>query len=165
MRVLITTASRHGSTAEIATAIARRLRARSADVDVATPTAVATLDRFDAVIIGSAVYAGTWMKEARAFLDTFADALAHRQVWIFSSGPLGDEGEGIADERIEELTRASGALGHHVFAGRLDRGELNVAERLLARMVHAPDGDFRDWDDVDRWADSIADTLGEPSAS
>jgi menaquinone-dependent protoporphyrinogen IX oxidase len=32
-------------------------------------------------------------------------------------------------------------------------------ERLVTKVVHAPDGDFRDWDDVARWSDEIADDL------
>lgn len=75
-------------------------------------------------------------------------------------GPLDDtERDAIPAEKVDRLTLVTGSLGHHVFAGRLDRSELNLAERLLTRIVHAPDGDFRDWDDVSRWADQIAGAL------
>ena len=160
MKVLVVAASRHGSTADIARAIGARLRDRGHDVDVLEPTRVSSPDGYDAVIIGSAVYAGNWLTDAREFIGVNADALPTKRVWLFSSGPLdGTESKALPDEKIDRLTSATGSLGHHVFAGRLDRSELNLAERLLIKIVHAPDGDFRDWDDVTRWADQIADTL------
>ena len=160
MKVLVVAASRHGSTADIARAIGDRLRDRRHDVDVLEPTQVSSLDGYGAVIIGSAVYAGSWLADAREFVETNADALPTKRVWLFSSGPLDDtESDAIPAKKIDRLTSASGSLGHHVFAGRLDRSELNLAERLLTKIVHAPDGDFRDWDDVTCWADQIADAL------
>jgi len=160
MKVLVVAASRHGSTAEIARAIEVRLRDRRHDVDILEPTAVDTPEGYDAVIIGSAVYAGSWLKVGREFVETNADALSTKRVWLFSSGPLDDtESDAVSADKIDRLTSATGSLGHHVFAGRLDRSELNRAERLLTKIVHAPDGDFRDWDDVTNWADQIADAL------
>ena len=160
MKVLVVAASRHGSTAEIARAIGVRLRTRGHDVDVLEPTEVSSPDGYDAVIIGSAVYAGNWLKDAREFVETNVDALSGERVWLFSSGPLDDtDSKAIPADKVDRLTSATGSLGHHVFAGRLDRSELNRAERLITKIVHAPDGDFRDWDDVARWADQIADAL------
>ena len=160
MKALIVAASRHGSTAEIARAIGARLRDRGYDVAVREPTEASSTEGYDAVIIGSGVYAGSWLKDAREFVETNADALSSKRVWLFSSGPLDDtESDAIPAQKIDRLTSVTGSLGHHVFAGRLDRSELNRAERLLTKMVHAPDGDFRDWDDVARWADHIADAL------
>ena len=133
---------------------------RGHDVDVLEPTQVSSPDGYGAVIIGSAVYAGSWLKDAREFVETNTDALSTKRVWLFSSGPLDDtERDAIPAERVDRLTSVTGALGHHVFAGRLDRSELNLAEGLLTKIVHAPDGDFRDWDDVSRWADQIAEAL------
>lgn len=160
MKVLVVVASRHGSTTEIARAIGVRLRARGLDVDVLEPMDVSSPAGYDAVVIGSAIYTGNWLKSAREFVEMHTDALSARRVWLFGSGPLADtESKSIPDEKIDRLTSATGSLGHHIFAGRLDRTELNRAERLLTKIVHAPDGDFRDWDDVARWADQIADAL------
>jgi menaquinone-dependent protoporphyrinogen oxidase len=161
LNVLIVAASRHGSTAEIAQAIGTRLRGRGHEVDVHEPTDVSSPVGYEAVIIGSAVYAGNWLKDAREFLEKHADTLSTERVWLFSSGPLDDPESGaVPDQKLDRMMSATGSLGHHVFAGRLDRNELNRAERLLTRIVHAPDGDFRDWQDVTQWADQIADNLG-----
>jgi menaquinone-dependent protoporphyrinogen oxidase len=53
----------------------------------------------------------------------------------------------------------TGALGHRVFAGKLDKAELGRLERTMVRAVRAPMGDYRDWDDIAAWAASIADSL------
>lgn len=160
MKVLVLAASRHGATAEIASAVGVRLRERGLHVDVTDLAEVSSPAGYDAVIIGSAVYVGNWLKDARDFVRRNTEALAAGRVWLFSSGPLDDPGgEVLTAARLDELMSATGALGHHVFAGRLDRSELSRTERLLTKVVHAPDGDFRDWDDVRRWSDEIADAL------
>ena len=87
MRVLVTAASKHGATAEIARAIAEELTA--AGVDAVLPPADAHPDGYDGVVLGSAVYAGRWFAPAREFVDRHADTLRQPQVWLFSSGPVG----------------------------------------------------------------------------
>jgi len=160
MKVLIVVASRHGATIEIAEALAERLRSRAFTVSVETADHASVADDYGAVIIGSAVYAGRWMKSARVFVESYAGLLAERPVWLFSSGPLGDDDrDAVPDRTVHHLTTLSGALGHHLFAGFIDPDDLNMAERLIVKAVGAPDGDFRDWDDVDAWADTIADEL------
>ena len=53
----------------------------------------------------------------------------------------------------------TGALGHRVFAGKLDKAELGRLERTMVRAVRAPEGDYRDWDEIAEWAARIADGL------
>jgi menaquinone-dependent protoporphyrinogen oxidase len=160
MTVLVVTASRHGSTAEMGEAIAAHLRSRGLDVDFAAPDEVSSLEGYDAVVLGSAVYVGNWLKRARRFVGRHGAELRARRVWLFSSGSIGDNvREAMRPERVEGLTAVTGAVDHHAFAGRLDRGELGVVERLVVRAVKAPDGDHRDWTDVARWADRIAEEL------
>jgi menaquinone-dependent protoporphyrinogen oxidase len=162
VKVLVVTASKHGSTLEIADRIAAALRARAHEVDVEQlgPDPGPTTEGYDAVVIGSAVYAGRWLSAARDFVADNAASLATSHVWLFSSGPLDEVADEVAlPADVDRLMTLSASLGHHVFAGRLDRSELSVPERLMVKLVHAPDGDFRDWDDMARWADQIADAL------
>jgi menaquinone-dependent protoporphyrinogen oxidase len=85
-------------------------------------------------------------------------------VWLFSSGPVGDPPKPTEDPvDASSLLERTGAREHHVFAGRLDRSRLSFGERAIAMALRAPEGDFRDWDDVRAWASGIADALGEPS--
>ena len=76
------------------------------------------------------------------------------------SGPLGDPPEPQEDPvDVADLITAVSARDHHVFAGALDKADLNMIERAAIRAVHAPYGDFRDWDEIEAWADTIADEL------
>ena len=163
MRVLVTAASRHGSTFEIAEAIAEVLTDRGLTADVKPVEHVSTLDPYDAVVLGSAIYYGHWMKTAIQFADTFVDDLVARPVWMFSSGPV-ESTEPAADEA--EAPPLEGAIvprGYRVFLGALDKGELGLAERSIVRVVGAGYGDFRQWDEIRAWAESIAGDLTKPS--
>lgn len=157
MKVLVTVASKHGSTAEIASVIADVLRAADVDADVIAPESVTSLVGYDAVVLGSGVYAGHWMMPARAFVERHEQALRTRPVFLFSSGPIGDPPRPLEDPaEIAAIDEATMALDHRVFAGRLTESDLSPGERLIINMVRAPFGDFRSWDDVSDWARAIA---------
>lgn len=86
MKVLVATASRHGATDEIAAEIGGRLNDRGIDAEVVAVGDVTGLDGYDAVVLGSAVYMGRWLKEAREFVGAHGDQLRARPTWLFSSG-------------------------------------------------------------------------------
>lgn len=168
MTVLVAYASKHGSTEGIAQAIADRLRERGAPTGVTSVDAVEDLGDARAVVLGSAVYAGSWMKEAVEFAQRHAEKLAGLPVWLFSSGPLGTEVEDDEEQprQLSELRGLIGPIDHRVFFGALDRSRLGFGERMMVKAVKAPEGDFRDWDAIRDWADGIADELGTgPGAS
>lgn len=161
MTVLVVAASKYGATREIGEAIADELQASGIEARFADADAGPDLEGADAVVLGSAVYAGHWLDAARALLEGNHDVLAARPTWLFSSGPIGDppkpdvgEPEGIA-----EAATAINARGHEVFAGRLDRDSLSRVERMLVRALRAPEGDFRDWEAIRAWAHGIAAEL------
>jgi menaquinone-dependent protoporphyrinogen oxidase len=172
-RVLVAVSSKHGSTAEIAAAVARTLgecdAGRAAGLSAVTVPAEKNPDPapFAAVVLCSAVYMGRWMEPAREYAAARAAALRTRPVWLLSSGPIGqppfppDEPHDVAP-----LTRLVGARGHVVFPGRLDPGRLSFGERAMVTAMRAPLGDFRDWDAVRAWAEEIAGRItGEEQAS
>lgn len=161
MRVLVTAASRHGATAEIATIIGQTLTGAGLEVDVKPIRTLEGVAGYNAVILGSGVYIGRWMPEATEFVQRHAVELAARPVWLFSSGPTGSpELKPEADPiGIMELVASIKARGHRTFAGRLDKGRLGIGERLLVGAVHAPEGDFRDPEAITAWAGEIAGEL------
>jgi menaquinone-dependent protoporphyrinogen oxidase len=159
MTVLVTAASRHGSTDEIARIVAGILDDSGVDAEIRRPDDVTSVDRYEAVVIGSAVYMGRWMDPAMAFVRRFGPALAQRPVWLFSSGPLGEPAKPDGDPVDADAVRAvTGARDHRTFPGRLDRSELGLGERLVVKGVRAPYGDFRPWSDIADWAMGIART-------
>src|SRR5690606_35485576 len=88
MAILVTAASKYGSTLEIGVAIRDELNARGLDAEFLEPSAVDDPRRYDAFIVGSAIYMGRWQAPAREFLSAHREVLAERPVWLFSSGPL-----------------------------------------------------------------------------
>lgn len=168
MRVHVIVASRHGATSEIGAAIRDTLRDRGLDVDLVELDRTAPPDlRFgpdDVIVLGSAIYAGSWIKAARHLLERYEDEIKHHRTWLFSSGPLGDRhnAEGMDPTRLATMALDTGAVDHHIFAGRLDRSQLGRGERLIAAAVRAPDGDFRDWAEVEAWANEVADAVATP---
>jgi menaquinone-dependent protoporphyrinogen oxidase len=167
MNILVTSASKHGSTRDIATAIADELRRAGHAAQTRDLSEVASLDGYDAVVLGSAIYMGQLMPEATRFIDAQLPALRARPLWLFASGPLGDDaGRPPIDPRvIEELTAKTGARAATIFAGRLAPETLGLGERLVTAVVRAPSGDYRDWTAIKTWANEIASALVTPEGA
>ena len=160
MRVLVTAATKYGATAEIAHAIADALRDHGLEPTVLPAEQVEGIASHDAVVLGSAVYAGHWLRPARELVQRYAGDLAGRPVWLFSSGPVGDPPKPEEDPvDVAELVAASGAREHRVFAGKLVRKQLSFPERAIVSALRVPEGDFRDWAEITRWAAEIAGAL------
>jgi menaquinone-dependent protoporphyrinogen oxidase len=161
MRVLVTAATKYGATAEIAAAIAAVLGEQGLEARVLPPEQVEGVDGYDAVVVGSAVYAGHWLKPARELVERHAGALAGRPVWLFSSGPVGDPPKPEEDPvDVADLLAVTGAREHRVFAGKLVRKQLSFPERAIVSALRVPEGDFRDWTEIRQWAAGIADAMG-----
>lgn len=160
MKVLVSASSRHGATSEIARAIGEALATEGFEADVRRPEEVASVAPYDAVVLGSGVYAGRWLGPAKQLIEREAATLASKPVWLFSSGPLGDPAKPDHDpEDVELLLKQTHAVGHRVFAGKIDKRQLGIAEKAIFAVVRAPEGDFRPWPAITEWASDIAHTL------
>jgi menaquinone-dependent protoporphyrinogen oxidase len=161
MTVLVTAASRHGATREIAEAIARELAGEGLDVELLRAEDVSAVDGYEAVVLGSAVYMGSWLEPATRIVDEHAAALAERPTWLFSSGPLGEPLRPKEEDavRIEPILEATRAREHRLLAGKLDKRGLGFGERAVVAAFRAPEGDFRDWDEIAAWSREIASAL------
>jgi len=160
MKVLVSTASKHGSTADIGRSIADVLTGQGIEARILVPEEVTSLDSYGAIILGSAVYAGRWMKPMRELVDRFEVELAGRPVWLFSSGPIGDPPTPEEDPvDVDPILEKTSARDHFLFAGKIDRKKLNFGERAIVGALKAPEGDFRDWDEIRERALAIAKEL------
>ena len=158
-RVLVAYATKMGSTREIAESIAETLAAAGLAATAVPAADVKNLDGYDAVVLGSALYAAYWQRDANRFVTRNLEALQARPVWLFSSGPL-DRRLAAANLPIapnaQEITAGINPRGHRTFGGRLDTDSPGVDPQIL--QTH-PLGDFRDWDVIRAWAMSVAEAL------
>jgi menaquinone-dependent protoporphyrinogen oxidase len=159
VRVLVTFGSKRGGTAEIAASIADTLRAQGLQVDCLPAPAVRDVTRYDAFVMGGALYAYRWIREARRFVMRHRSALRARPVWMFSSGPLDDSAarrELPPVPVVAALMARVGARGHATFGGRLAADATGFPAAAMAK-THA--GDWRGWDQITAWAREIGQAL------
>ena len=188
MKIMVVYASKYGATQEIAERIGEKLRTMGNDVEIRSTRMfgpATDLTRYDAFIIGSSVYSGSWLPEATDFVRQNQQLLATRPVWLFSSGPLGPQAQpptgGSPDEdvvqgeikvfgsrrtiswpipkEVVEFRTTIRPRDHVMFFGALDPRKLPFPERIAMRAVGGLDGDFRDWDAIDAWADQAGHAL------
>jgi menaquinone-dependent protoporphyrinogen oxidase len=171
MRVLVTAASKHGATRELAETIARVLEEHGLSTELVEMDEVHDLGSYDAFVVGSGIYLGNWLKEARRFIDAHAGELAERPTWLFASGsivgvpPVPNDPNALRAGLAERLVEATNAREHKLFAGKLDLSTLGLLEKAAVRGAHASEGDYRDWDEVKRWATEIAAELSAERTS
>jgi menaquinone-dependent protoporphyrinogen oxidase len=184
MRAQVVYASRHGGTAGIAERIAEILRTEGVDVTLADAASRPDPSGFEAFVIGSGVYMGSWLDDGYDYLERNQSVLAQKPVWLFSSGPLPgstkevanvdpltnalgpEEGPGSGGhKRINALSAVIQPRGHVVFQGAYDPNDpaKTLPERLVRMMPGSwkvlPVGDFREWEAIDAWARGIAAEL------
>jgi len=163
-RVLVAHASKRGSTAEIAEAIADTLRQSGLDVDCGPAGEVGGIASYDAVVLGSAVYTKRWQGDAKHFLRKHAEELSRLPFWLFSSGPVGDPSKTpdpawLEPPRIIDRAQRLGVRDHVVFGGRVPAEPRGPIERAMAKNTPEQYRDRRDWQEIRSWALAIASEI------
>jgi menaquinone-dependent protoporphyrinogen oxidase len=180
MDVLVLYATAHGSTQGIAERVADRLRDRGHDAVARPADATAVIGRAHAVVLGSTVHHGQWLADAGDLLRRHTNELRDRPVWLFTVSSLG-EGSSFFGPRVSRALRrerdahlppaqrerlaAVAPVDHHDFAGAVEADHWGLTGTLALYALGGHLGDHRNWDEVDAWADAIADhlaTLPEP---
>ena len=174
MKILVAYASKHGSTKGIAEFIGEKLRQKKIDTDVIDVSDGQDMRSYDAFVIGSAVYMGHWMKEAKRFADKNSTILSTRPVWLFSSGPTGTKqidpkGRDLLDPKVsgpkelDELREKLRFRDHRIFFGAFDPKDLDFFSRQFFKSKTireaTPTGDFRDWKEIEAWTDQITSSF------
>ena len=158
--ILLAYATRFGSTQEVAETIASTLSEAGLEVDLQPMQEVKSLDRYDAVVLGAAIYNAKWNVLAHQFVSQYQDALAQLPVAIFTLGPLSASEAAKRNSRRQldsELTKYSWLkpVAVEIFAGKYDPSKpgLNFFERFL------PARDYRNWDAIRAWANELSAQL------
>lgn len=159
MRVLVTYGSKRGGTEGLAEMLGAALTAQGIQVDVRSAAEADGPEGYDAVIVGGALYAFRWHRDARRFVKRNAEVLRSLPVWLFSSGPLDDSAAQHEPAPVPQVVRAMariGARGHRTFGGRL----LPDAKGFIAsKMAREHSGDWRDPKLISDWAVEIGEAL------
>ena len=158
-KVLVTYASRAGSTREIAEAVAADLASRGFTVDLLPIKQVGRLDGYSAVVIGSAVRMSSWLPEATKFVQQNAAAL-NRMPTAFFSVHLMNLGDDEASRKargvyLDAVRKHVQPRHETLFAGVGDMAKVSFIEGLIGKLVKSPEGDFRDWKAIHAWAADI----------
>ena len=167
--VLVTYASKYGSTREVADSIAEWLSYRGVRVELSPGHEVRSLHGFDAVVLGAPLYGGSLLKEARKFLGKYRTALEKVPVALFVLGPTSatDDVDASCDELNESLAKFSWfePVATEVFVGAYDPATLHFPDSTMVARPTSPlfdeeAHDDRDWDAIRAWADGLPDVLG-----
>lgn len=163
MTVLVAYASKRGSTAEIAETVAATLRREGLRVCLKPVEDVESLEQFDAVVLGSAVYMKRWRGDARHFLKKHRKGLRQLSFWVFSSGPVGDPAEDKPEwtepPKLAEKIEALGGREHVVFGGCVPAEPQGMVERAMVAGTPREYRDRRDWNEIRAWAKQVAAAL------
>lgn len=154
---LVAYGSKMGGTAEIAHRIATTLRRRGIHVVLHDASDRFDLAPFGTFVVGSGIYAGRWRRPAARLVGRIATAHPARPLWLFHSGPLGDDEANMPQALPRGVRRHATECDLRdiaTFGGRLLPDARGFPARMMARNGFA--GDWRDFDQVDAWAAKIA---------
>lgn len=158
--VLVAYGTKNGSTAGIAEIIGATLQGEGVIADVQPANRVRAVDGYDAVVLGGALYAGRWHRDARRFARRHAKALRGRPVWLFSSGPLDNSADSQVIAPVAQAAAAARELDareHVTFGGRLTDQAKGFIAKAMVR--NGAGGDFRNPERIEGWSRTIAAQL------
>ncbi|GAB7015334.1 flavodoxin domain-containing protein [Methanogenium cariaci] len=168
-RVLIAYATKYGTTKNIAEEIQDVLTENGIESDLINVMERESIDSYDAVILGSPVYMGKMLAEAREFCGHYRPDLAGKWLAIFVDGvsccPPGNRDTSSLIAAIDEMYEYVRPVMKIGFAGAFNPAGLSDTDAQIANMVHPPAGDFRDHEAIRGWAREVASAIHEHKES
>jgi menaquinone-dependent protoporphyrinogen oxidase len=168
-KILVTYASRFGSTAGVAEAIGKTLTESGAQVDVLPMREVKDLSRYQAVVAGSAISTGTWLPEAMQFVQTHREELNQKPFATFLvcmtlAMRNANQYRGHVADWLAPIRSLVRPVSEGLFAGRLDIGKIpSFSDRLKFRLSVLfgvwKEGDHRDWNAICTWTENLHQLL------
>jgi menaquinone-dependent protoporphyrinogen oxidase len=160
--VLVAYATKRGSTREVAAEVARVIRQSGAEVEIFPAREVKSLDRYQAVVLGGALYMRRWHKDARKLLKRYRSQLASLPLAVFAMGPDSTKPEAL-ESAGAELARALDDVPEvhpfatAIFGGVIDPSKLGFPLKRMSAV------DARDWKAIESWANEVVRGLSTRS--
>ena len=167
-KILIAYAGSYGSTAEVAEFIAITLRENGAAVTVAPAKTIKEISGYNSVIVGSAIHAGKWLGDATKFLKKNRAELKKVPVAYFvvclTMKEDTPENRKLADGYSDPARAIVAPVDVGSFAGAVKYDKMGFAVKFLMKnMIKAPEGDFRNWEQIKAWAVQLLPRLKFPT--
>lgn len=158
-RVLVTYATRCGSTTGVAEAVGQVLGEMGASVDVRPVDEVNDLSPYQAVVVGSAIRRGRWLPEAADFVKKRQDELSRVPCAYFvtcltmrEDTPENRKKTMAYLDPVKKESPKVQPVSIGLFAGAVDFGKLGFGSRTMLKAMGTPEGDYRNWPAVKAWA-------------
>lgn len=167
-RILVTYGTKHGSTAEIAAHIGERLTSADFDTDVLHANLGIDIAKYDAVVVGSPMYAARWLPEPALLLITNRERIAGIPIALFSvgmidvkhPGKLREEHDAWVEKAFNQENVQLNVISNATFTGAYSRSNLPFYLRIIDAILRVtPNGDYRRWDEIESWGDEVAATI------
>lgn len=167
--LLVTYATRLGSTAGVAQEIGKTLIENGLAVDVLPMQEVSDLTPYRAVVAGSAIQNRQWLPEAVKFVRENRVPLSNKPFAIFAvcmtlAMRNGEQYRQDISGWLAPVRTVVHPVSEGIFAGVLDISRIpSFSDRLKFRISVLfgvwSEGDHRDWDAIREWADSTQPLL------
>lgn len=157
--ILIVYATRSGSTAEVAQAIAEEFKKKGAIVDVCNAKDTPTVKGYTAVVIGSSIRYGSWLPEAITYIKSNKEYLSNVPVAYFNCGIFIVQKDPQKQAEVEKYNNAAKAIVKPVaeasFAGKIDMSKLSFIDKNITKAIGISNGDKRDFSTIRQWAQEL----------
>jgi menaquinone-dependent protoporphyrinogen oxidase len=170
-RILVAYATTSGSTGEIAGVVADVLKNQGMDVELQLLGKVRGLDGYKAIVMGAPLYMFHWHNDARNFLNKNRQMLENKlPAAVFAGGIIsteeGDEEESVRQQMKKELAKFPWfhPVSVQIVGGRFDPNLLKFPYTLIPALKKMPVADYRNWEEIRSWADSLVEMLNPRDA-
>jgi menaquinone-dependent protoporphyrinogen oxidase len=168
-KILVTYASKCGSTGEVAVAIAEELRKSNFPVDVLPVDDVNSLDPYSAVILGTALRFEKPLNEMMDFINKFNQVLPQKKIACFSAGVYmrdpTTQNRTKTEKMLEPMmTALPKPVSMAMFGGKVDYKKIAPFWRFLVSMDSSglmSEGDGRNWEMIRSWARELSKEISD----
>jgi menaquinone-dependent protoporphyrinogen oxidase len=158
-QILVAYASKAGSVADVAIRIGETLASKNLCVDVKPAAEVTDLTPYSTVVLGSAIRGGQLLPDAMNLIKNNQAALKQKTFNAFivclTLKDDTEENRKTVSAYLDPVRTLVQPASEGMFAGAIFPKKLNLVERLIMKAMKAPEGDYRNWDQISAWADKI----------